>query len=115
MIVPDSNRVSVACQEAVKLALCFGLQSEAVERLELDEAFDPIRLGLGDIDKGLAVTVDEVRYVVVKIGRAKCDAPENGLLEAGIVTDALFRLQIRIGEKIERREAHKQLLEGRGL
>ncbi len=58
-------------------------QSEAGERLELDEAFDPIRLGLGDIDKGLAVTVDEVRYVVVKIGRAKCDAPENGLLEAG--------------------------------
>src|SRR5262249_19542684 len=60
--------------------------------------------------------VDEISELDVEIGRSEADAiVEQRLLEAGIITSALLRLEVRIGEEVEFGKVDEQLSQGRRL
>jgi hypothetical protein len=97
-------------------------QPETRGDVERCEGFDALGRRLADIDVGAAEAYrverrgDQVLDVIVEESRAEARAiVEQRLLEAGVIAEALFRLQVRIGEEPEVRKADEELIERRGL
>ncbi|MET4721418.1 hypothetical protein ABIF63_005524 [Bradyrhizobium japonicum] len=99
-----------------------GTNAKPVSDRRRDEALRALRDRLADIGvgarecHGIERALDQVRDVVAEVGRPEANAiAKQGLLEAGVVSDAFLGPEVGICKEEERGKAHVELVERRRL